>query len=176
MSELLLTSFTCVVSMNDALVLGTAQHKREKDRLAKQRYRARKRAEAAANAVHADSPDGPEEKREDFAPPNDPLRSPATSAAEPADGFDAFWAAYPRKEDRADAIAMWNRLSPNKTQRAVLRATLEMRKASAEWADPGNIPSPAAWLRDQHSPDEIPQQETLRERIERLSRERRHLA
>jgi hypothetical protein len=162
-------SFTFLVGMDDSPVFDRAQQKRERDRVYQRRCRDRKKQKAAlarpdpdradseecqtADFFHsngrpdADRADSTKEKRENFAP-NGRLPSQANSAAEPAEGFDQFWQAFPRKVHKHAALAAWNWLAPNRLQREILLVTLELQKVSPEWADPANIPTAAAWLRD----------------------------
>ena len=67
--------------------------------------------------------------------------------------FDEFWAAYPRKEGKDDALAVW-RTGRSKAGRpippvGILLAAIERAKQSRDWQkdDGAFIPHPATWLR-----------------------------
>lgn len=65
-----------------------------------------------------------------------------------ADRFDAFWAAYPRKEAKKAAEKIWARLKPTPELLAQMLETLETQKNSAQWQRDGGqyIPHPSTWL------------------------------
>lgn len=72
------------------------------------------------------------------------------------EGFGAFWAAYPKKRARADAVRAWKALSPDHGLQARLLSALESQKAGAEWQREGGrfVPYPGAWLRGRRWEDE----------------------
>ena len=62
--------------------------------------------------------------------------------------FDAFWAIYPRKENKRRAQQEWNRLKPDdETVHEILAAVREQMK-SDQWSRDGGayIPHPSSWL------------------------------
>ena len=71
-------------------------------------------------------------------------------------GFSAFWAAYPRKRARADALRAWKALSPSKALQGRMLSALEGQKAGADWQREGGrfVPYPGAWLRGRRWEDE----------------------
>lgn len=97
--------------------------------------------------------------------------SPGGEAADAAgratkkdDGFDRFWAAYPRKEAKKDARAAWNKLRPDDALIDTMLAAIEakLRAAGGDWQREGGrfIPLPATWLRGERwndTPTEQPE-------------------
>lgn len=73
------------------------------------------------------------------------------------DGFDAFWAVYPKRKSKGDAVRAWNRIKPNAELRERINASLQAMKASDEWRkDAGKfIPYPASWLNAMGWEDEV---------------------
>lgn len=62
------------------------------------------------------------------------------------DGFADFWAAYPVKRGKLDALKAWQKLAPtDETIMIMLHAITEQRRCK-QWRD-GFIPYPATWLR-----------------------------
>lgn len=85
------------------------------------------------------------------------LRLVETPARKPDDdGFNTFYAAYPRHIARADAQRAWRQIRPN----AQLRGEIQdgLRRATEHWQANGTdkqfIPYPASWLRGRRWEDE----------------------
>ena len=76
--------------------------------------------------------------------------------------FEQFWAIYPKKQGKGDALKVWKRLKPDK---ALFEQIMTSVKAHAshnpQWKRDGGqyIPNPATWLRQTRWLDEIPAQE-----------------
>ena len=70
-------------------------------------------------------------------------------------GFEAFWAAYPRKIGKRAAMTAWARLKVNGNLDKVL-AAVEQQKRSEQWMRDGGqfIPHPATWLNQGRWDDE----------------------
>lgn len=70
------------------------------------------------------------------------------SRGSPLDGFDAFWAAYPKKRSKGDAEKAWSKLRPSADLQAVLLRAVAAAVASADWRKESGkyIPYPASWL------------------------------
>lgn len=64
-------------------------------------------------------------------------------------GFDAFWAAYPKKRSKGDAEKAWKSLKPDEALQAILLQAVEVAKARDDWRKDGGkfVPHPASWLR-----------------------------
>jgi hypothetical protein len=72
------------------------------------------------------------------------------------EGFEEFWAAFPRKDKRKDALAAWKRLSPSPDVRAKILADVARRRQSQDWLKEGGqfIPNPAAYLNGERWEDQ----------------------
>ena len=68
------------------------------------------------------------------------------------DGFDSFWAAYPKKVGKGAARKAWRKLKPSGD---ILRA-VERQKRSKQWLRESGryIPNPATWLNQERWDDE----------------------
>jgi hypothetical protein len=64
------------------------------------------------------------------------------------EGFEAFYAAYPRKAKPKDARKAWDKLKPDADLQAKILAAIEAQRASPQWQKDGGqfIPYPATWL------------------------------
>ena len=72
-------------------------------------------------------------------------------------GFVDFWAAYPRKKAKGDALKAWKQLSPDKCLQLKILDAIAAQKKGRDWIkDNGEfIPYPATWLRAQQWEDEV---------------------
>ena len=98
-------------------------------------------------------------------PPSPPASGGTSEGVEPdaqERRFEQFWAIYPKKQGKGDALKVWKRLKPDK---ALFEQILTSVKAHAsrnpQWKRDGGqyIPNPATWLRQTRWLDEIPAQE-----------------
>ena len=73
-----------------------------------------------------------------------------------ADGFDRFWAAYPKKKAKADALRAWKGIGPDEALLGRMLAAIERQARSEQWVkdDGAFIPFPATWLRGSRWEDE----------------------
>ncbi len=73
------------------------------------------------------------------------------------EGFDEFYADYPRKEARRDAEQAWRKLAPDEPLRRQIHAALTAQKTSQRWLkDNGSyIPLPASWLNGRRWEDQL---------------------
>ena len=89
---------------------------------------------------------------------NNPPKAPQGAAGEIWDreAFEAFWALYPKKKDKAKAVTEWNRLKADRKLMRVMSAALRAQMASEEWQrDNGRaIPYPCRWLSHRRWEDE----------------------
>lgn len=69
-----------------------------------------------------------------------------------SEGFEVFWAAYPKKVAKGDALKAWKQTARKRPVMAELLAALETAKAG--WGDRQFIPYPASWLRAERWADE----------------------
>ena len=67
------------------------------------------------------------------------------------EGFDAFWASYPRKVSKKDALKAFRETRRTRPPTAQLLAALGVFTGSKEWQKAGGqyVPYPATWLRDE---------------------------
>jgi hypothetical protein len=69
--------------------------------------------------------------------------------AKPAvEGFEAFYAAYPRKVKPKDARKAWDKLKPDDALQARILSAIGQQRKSPQWQKDGGqfIPYPATWL------------------------------
>lgn len=78
-----------------------------------------------------------------------------TRAHEQLAMFDRFWAAYPRKTAKKDAVKAWGKIGADEKLLAVILAAIEKQKAGRQWSDPEYIPHPATWLNGRRWEDEV---------------------
>lgn len=117
---------------------------------------------AAADPAAADPlPDDPTQVKKDLVnitPYSPPERQSAKEAkrAQSDRLFEAFWAAYPRKVNKARAHTAWDKLCPDRKLCKVMGEALRRFTASPEWQKEGGayIPHPATWLRNRRWEDE----------------------
>src|SRR5262249_47279470 len=69
--------------------------------------------------------------------PAPPLRPRKKARVAVQDGFDDFWAAYPRKTAKQEAVKAWNQLTPSLELRATILAALERQKRCDQWTRDG---------------------------------------
>ena len=69
--------------------------------------------------------------------------------------FNRFWAAYPRKTAKQDAVKAFGKLGATEELLATMLSAIEKQKASNQWSDPQYIPHPATWLNGHRWEDEI---------------------
>ncbi len=71
-------------------------------------------------------------------------------------GFDAFWALYPRRENKAKAAQAFARIRPDEATLAAILAGLRRQIASDQWRKDGGqfIPHATTWLNGRRWEDE----------------------
>ena len=81
------------------------------------------------------------------------------------DGFAAFWAAYPKKKSKGQALSAWKKLKPNSSLQALILKAVEAQKRSPDWQKDKwqYIPYPATWLNAMAWEDEMPAEQKRRE-------------
>lgn len=62
--------------------------------------------------------------------------------------FDRFWAVYPNKKAKDDALKAWQKRNPSEALAQIIIAAVERQKHWPAWTDAGGkyIPYPATWL------------------------------
>ena len=80
-----------------------------------------------------------------------PLPPPGESA-----GFEAFWSAYPKKQNKQNALKAWDKLNPDPSLVETIVAAVERAKRSETWIKDGGrfIPLPTTYLNDRRWEDE----------------------
>jgi phage replication O-like protein O len=79
-------------------------------------------------------------------PAGQPGRAMTGTAAQIADRFERFYAAYPKKRSRGVAEKAFAKLKPSEELLAEMLAGLAARAASGTWVDLQFVPHPASWL------------------------------
>lgn len=71
--------------------------------------------------------------------------------------FDEFWAAYPRKAGKAEALKAWKKINPDAALHSAMLDAVAAHKQSDQWRrDNGQyIPYPATWLNGERWKDEV---------------------
>jgi hypothetical protein len=70
--------------------------------------------------------------------------------------FDVFWNAYPKKEAKKDAAAVFAKLDPDSELLAKMLAAIAAKRQSHDWTKDGGkfVPLPATWIRAERWNDE----------------------
>ena len=71
--------------------------------------------------------------------------------------FSKFWAEYPRKEAKQNAIKAWKKINPDSELSEKIMEGLKKWKESDDWSRDGGryIPHPASWLNGRRWEDEV---------------------
>lgn len=69
--------------------------------------------------------------------------------------FEDFWARYPRRVARKDALMAWKKLDPRDYEKIL--GAIEAQRRSEQWKKSGGafIPYPASWLNGERWNDEL---------------------
>jgi hypothetical protein len=97
-------------------------------------------------------------QNKDDTPPKSPSGGRAAKAARaPAEGFEQFWEAYPRRQAKQAAQAAWDKLRPGAELREQILAALSAQKRSAAWREQDGkfIPLPATYINGKRWEDQI---------------------
>lgn len=79
---------------------------------------------------------------------------PESKAKYHPEWFDRFWALYPKKKSKKDAIKAWDKLKPSLELCKVMDAALRKQMTWKQWQDPQFIPLPGTWIRGENWNDE----------------------
>jgi len=76
---------------------------------------------------------------------------------DPLAGFDDFYAAYPRRQKRAEAEKAWRKLNPSPALRQIIMSALALHQTQDAWIKDGGqfVPLPASWLNARRWEDEL---------------------
>lgn len=79
-----------------------------------------------------------------------------TPPISPPDGFSEFWAAYPRKQAKVDAVKAWKKLSPSPDLVTRIITSVQHACDSPAWRKDGGqfIPYPATYINGRRWEDE----------------------
>jgi|GEM_PF-4782097 len=82
--------------------------------------------------------------------------------------FSAFYSAYPKKKNRADAERAFAKLNPSAELFSKMMAALAWQTKQPDWVKDGGqyVPLPASWLNKRRWEDEKPLAQATRQRIE----------
>lgn len=71
--------------------------------------------------------------------------------------FARFWALYPKKRKKQDALKAWRQLAPDMDLCRTMSAALKVQMRSAEWQRDGGqyVPYPASWIRGRRWEDDF---------------------
>ena len=71
-------------------------------------------------------------------------------------GFDEFWAVYPKKVGKQAALKTWSRLKPDAELTKAIVAAVEYQRSTEQWQREGGryIPNPETWLNQGRWEDE----------------------
>lgn len=86
------------------------------------------------------------------------------------EGFNAFYAAYPRHEGKADALKAWNKLKPDIVLQTKMGEALTAQKKSSQWTKNNGqyIPMPSTWLNGKRWEDETAQPQNQESQYDRM--------
>lgn len=115
------------------------------------------------NITPYNPPEG-EQEQDSMSDNTKPSKRKKSSAKEDydLDGFDAFWAAWPKKVNKQNALKAWKKLNPDVVLQEQMGKALEVQKKMPQWtkADGQYIPDPAKWLNGRRWEDEAPQSQS----------------
>ena len=100
-----------------------------------------------------------------------PKRKKATAKEDyDLEGFNAFYAAYPRHEGKADALKAWNKLKPDIVLQTKMGEALTAQKKSPQWTKNNGqyIPMPSTWLNGKRWEDETAQPQNQESQYDRM--------
>lgn len=83
----------------------------------------------------------------------------ASQKQEYVEGFDAFYALYPKHVGKAAALKAWKKLKPNAELQEIMAKALIEHMKSKQWNEEGGryIPNPAKWINERRWEDEVKQ-------------------
>ena len=155
--ELSVTKVADVTERNEIVTITNRRMFREE----RERVLTRKRVKRFRNGeVKRDCND-------DVTPPSSSSSSTSSSdlkyscATQLREHFEKFWEVYPKKKSKGQAEKAWNAIKPDEQLVAIMIATIERAKKTADWQKDGGqfIPYPATWLRAKGWEDEFSQGE-----------------
>jgi hypothetical protein len=134
------------------------EDRREQNRLAQQRWRERKNGTSTVSEVSSVSRDKPIQKQKQKQDTEAETKTHTPGASAGTAGFALFWAAYPRKTARAQALKAFEKLAPSTDLLDEIIVAVQQQCTWADWRrDDGRyIPHAATWLNARRWEDEKP--------------------
>lgn len=74
---------------------------------------------------------------------------------EPPEGFTRFWAIYPRKVGKKEALKAYTKLKPSRTLIEKMILAISVQSQSRQWQRKEFIPHPATWLNGERWNDDL---------------------
>jgi hypothetical protein len=110
--------------------------------------------QASSGTLSHESPTPEERKGEQS---RSDLKTPPTPQGG-SDGFDAFWAVYPKHVGKKAALKTWVRLNPSSDLQERICAAVRVQREWPQWTKDGGqfIPNPTTWLNQGRWEDEPP--------------------
>lgn len=89
------------------------------------------------------------------AEPAEPAEPPEQE--KPANDFERFWEAYPKKVRKAAARRSWKAIKPDEDLTQTILKAIELAKASPQWTKSGGrfIPDPSRWIEEKRWEDQL---------------------
>jgi hypothetical protein len=141
------------------MVLNSEKYREMVTRIvAQEKTRERVRKHRAAKAGNAAVTDANVDVTQSVSPALALAPTKPSRASRSDDGFEGFWASYPRKVSKPTALKSWSKLSPDADLQAAIIDALEFQSQSDQWRrDDGRfIPHPATWLNGRRWEDVTP--------------------
>lgn len=115
------------------------------------------RGECGGNAGTGRPPEKEKEKEKERSKPSPASGKPMRGTSGPADGFEDFWAVWPKRVDKQSAIAAWRKLKPDAALAGQIVAAVQRHAGSEAWLRDGGqfIPYPSTWLNGRRWEDEV---------------------
>lgn len=80
---------------------------------------------------------------------------PGVDAPETVPTFDTFWAIWPKREAKKDALRAWAKLRPDQQTAAIKALPAHVQRWRSEGRARNHIPHPATWLNGERWEDEL---------------------
>lgn len=113
--------------------------------------------EAPSKPLRSQEQEQESEQEQKQKPPRESVKR-IRGASESSDGFDRFWAEWPKgkRVGKADAAKAWGKLKPDATLLTQIIAALQLQRDSTAWRKDGGqfIPNPATWINGRRWEDE----------------------
>lgn len=96
-------------------------------------------------------------EREAEGKPPPPRKKAASKPLAPPNGFDQFWAIYPRKVAKSAAERVWLKIAPDVQQTLLICSAVVQHAKSEAWTKDGGafIPHAATWLNGRRWEDDL---------------------